>query len=122
MNREQKRAFVKKAKKRGVKESEAKAYAEIISGGSGDNTPSQEILDGEKVTINTEAVRARKNYEQMNPKYKEFVESSNGREFTARVKHGNMIELVEEDKWLFWSGDLIKVSEQNNSERVSKEG
>lgn len=114
MNREQKRAFVKNAKKKGVKTTEAKAYAEIIGSGAGKNTDAQEISEGEKVMLNIQAIVSRKNYERMNDKYKEFVNNSTDKVFTAHVEHKNLISLVEEPKWLFWSGDLIKIKEEDN--------
>jgi len=116
MNREQKRKFVKDAKKRGVKETEAKAYAEIISSGSGKNTKAQEIKEDEKVKLNLEAIKARKNYERLSPKYKEFVESNEDTVFLAHVERPNIISMKDEEnkQWLFWSGDLIKVGDEND--------
>lgn len=111
MNREQKRAFVKRAKKKGVKGTEAKAYAEIISGGAGQNTAPQDITEGEKIKLNLEAIKSRKNYEVMSGKYKDFVNSNVDTIFTAHVERGSLISLHEEPKWLFWSGDLIKLDE-----------
>ena len=45
--------------------------------------------------------------------YKEFVDASEGVVFTAHVERENMISLVEEPKWLFWSGDLEKVPQDD---------
>ena len=112
MNREQKRNFVKKAKKRGVNADEAKAYAEIISGGAGTPTPSQDITEGEKVRLNLENIKARKNYKIMSEKYKEFVETNAETVFTAHVERPTLISLSEEPRWLFWCGDLIKVEDE----------
>lgn len=109
MNREQKRKFVKDAKKKGVKESEAKAYAEIISNGAGRNTDAQVISEDEKVMLDINAITSRKNYERMSDKYKEFVNGNSDKVFTAHVEHQNLISFKEEPRWLFWSGDLIKV-------------
>lgn len=109
MNRQQKRDFIKRAKKRGVKESEAKAYANIISNGAGTNTPSQEITEGEKIKLNVDAIKNRKNYGDMSPDYKKFVESNADTLFTAHVEKKTLISLNEYPKWLFWCGDLVKV-------------
>ena len=109
MNREQKRAFVKKSKKRGVSADAAKAYAEIISNGAGKTSPKQDIVEGEKVKLNIETIKARQNYEKMSDKYKEFVDSNADTVFTAHVERPTLISLKEEPKWLFWCGDLIKV-------------
>ncbi len=109
MNREQKRAFVKKAKKRGVNTDAAKAYAEIISNGAGQTSPKQDIVEDEKVKLNIENIKARQNYARMSDKYKEFVDASVDTVFTAHVERPTLISLKEEPKWLFWCGDLIKV-------------
>ena len=111
MNREQKRAFVKKAKKRGATTREAKAYAEVVGSGVGQNLPAQEILEDEQIRLNVEAIRNRKNYNQMNPLYREFVDANVDIIFTAHVEHKDMISLKEQPRWLFWSGDLIKIEE-----------
>ena len=111
MNREQKRAFVKKAKKRGTSEKAAKAYAEIISSGSGTPTPPQEIVEGEKIKLDIDKIKERKNYEIMSDEYKEFVDKNTDTVFTAHVERPTLISLNEEPKWLFWCGDLIKVKE-----------
>lgn len=108
MNREQKRAFVKRAKKQGVKESDAKTYADIISEGVGKNTPEQEINEGDKILLNLDAIMSRKNYNKMNKEYRDFVESNSGTVFTAHIEHKKLISLTENPRWLFWSGDLIK--------------
>lgn len=112
MNREQKRAFVKKAKKKGVGTDAAKAYAEIISSGAGEPSPKQEIVEAERVRLNIENLKARQNYERMSDKYKEFVETNANTIFTAHVEKPTLISLKEEPKWLFWCGDLIKVKEE----------
>ena len=107
MNREQKRAFVKKAKKRGVSANAAKAYAEIISNGA-----KQDIAEDEKVRLNIETIKARQNYEKMSDKYKEFVDTNADTIFTAHIERPTLISLKEEPKWLFWCGDLIKMKEE----------
>ena len=112
MNREQKRAFVKKAKKRGTSEKAAKAYAEIISGGSGTPTPPQNIQEGEKIRLDIDKIKARQNYEIMNEEYKKFVNENAETIFTAHVEKPTLISLQEEPRWLFWCGDLIKVEEE----------
>lgn len=117
MNREQKRRFIKNAAKNGMTKERAKAYAEISSG-TGEHTEAQQFEEGDKLMLNVPVIKARKNYPIMNASYKEFVESSEGTIFTAHKENDNLISLVEEPKWLFWSGDLIKVhiTEQSNDE------
>lgn len=109
MNRKQKRTLVKQARVDGMSKELAKTYAEIASG-TGEHTEPQAFEEGDKIRLNIEAIKARKNYERMSPMYKEFVEAAGDTVFTAHVERANMISLVEEPKWLFWSGDLIKAA------------
>lgn len=111
MNREQKRALVKKAKKDGMSKDKAKTFAEIMDTGS--HTKPIEIHNGDMVRINIDAVKARKNYEIMNPKYKEFIDASQGKVFTAHVERDVLVSLEEAPEWLFWCGDLIKERSDN---------
>lgn len=75
-----------------------------------DHTDPQEINSGDKVRIDVSLVKSRRSYPDMNEKYKEFVENNGDKVFTARVEGKNMVSFEEEPTWLFWSGDLIKVS------------
>ena len=111
MNRAQKRRLVQKVRKQGVAKETAQAYAEIIGNGAGEHTPPQDIQEGQKVRLNIEAIKARKNYKIMTEAYKTFVDASAEAIFTAHVERPTLISLAEEPKWLFWSGDLIKVEE-----------
>lgn len=108
MNREQRRKMVKIATKNGVSKEHAKAYA-TISQGTGAHTEAKHFDEDDKLMLDIAAIKNRKNYPVMNPKYKAFVESSVGKVFTAHKENANMISLKEEPSWLFWSGDLIKV-------------
>ena len=111
MNREQRRTFVKKAQSRGIDKATAQNYAEIIGNDTGPHTPRQEIVEGEKVKLNVESIKSRKNYERMSDLYKEFINSNTDTIFTAHVERPTLISFVEEPKWLFWCGDLTKVKE-----------
>ena len=108
MNRADKRAFTKKAKKAGISKGEAEKLVFIANEGSGTPSPPQEIAEGDKVKLNVELIKNRKNYPRMAERYREFVESNEGSAFTAHVERENMISVVEEPRWLFWSGDLVK--------------
>ena len=110
MNREQRRALAKRAQKHGMSKELAKTDAEIASG-TGEHTKPQAFEEGDKIRLNIEAIKARKNYDRMSPMYKKFVEVAGDTVFTAHIERADMISLAEEPKWLFWSGDLIKVSE-----------
>lgn len=111
MNRKQKRTLVKQARIDGMSKELAKTYVEIASG-TGEHTEPQVFEEGDKIRLNIEAIKARKNYERMSPMYKEFVEAAGDAVFTAHVERTNMISLAEKPKWLFWSGDLVKVTDE----------
>lgn len=107
MNREQRRKLIKVATGNGIDKKHAKAYAEI-SKGTGLHTDAQQIDEDEKIQLNLQAIKSRKNYNVMNEKYKEFVEGNEGVVFTAHKESSNLISLKEQPEWLFWSGDLIR--------------
>lgn len=109
INRAGKRAFTKTARKAGISKGDAEKYVFIVNEGSGTPSPPQEIAEGDKVRLNIELVKTRKNYSRMAEGYKKFVEQNDGTVFTAHVERENMISMAEEPRWLFWSGDLIKV-------------
>ena len=115
MNRKQRRTLEKKVKKSGVSDKDAKAYVDIVNnldairtGGAGEPTQPKKFEEGDKVVINLQRVRARKNYDRMLDAYKEFVNSSEGVVFTVHIEKGNLISFIENPRWLFWSGDLDK--------------
>lgn len=113
MNRKQRRALERKVKRNGFTEQNAKEYVKlinnasaIINGGVGDITPPKPFNEGDKILLDIPKIKARKNYNRMSDKYKEFVESSEGVVFTAHVEQNNLISMQENPTWLFWSGDL----------------
>ena len=111
MNREQRRNFVQKAKRAGVEERVAKTTMDIIMNGVGTfSPPNPDIKTGDIVQIDIEKVTARKNYDKMATAYKEFVMSSAGKLFHAVDEGHNTLHVEEDPRWLFWSGDLIKVN------------
>lgn len=116
MNHDQRRAFIKNAKSKGISRKAAEAYIAIIDKGVGKVTPAQPIEEGEQIMLNIESIKARQNYERMSELYKQFVEESSGKVFTAHVERPNLISLKEEPKWLFWSGDLIKCSKTESED------
>lgn len=64
MNREQKRDFIKKARKRGIDEKYAKAY--IKAQESLENNAKINIANGDKVTIDVTKIKALKDFDKMN--------------------------------------------------------
>lgn len=119
MNREGRRTFTKKAVKSGFSKGEAAAMTAIVNEGVGTVSKQQDIREGEKVKLNVDLIKARKQYSRMATKYKEFVEQNRDAVLTAHVEKENLISMVEEPRWLFWSGDLIKLEE--NGEDVDDE-
>lgn len=113
MNRKQKRDFVRQVRKKGVSKSTAEAFIAIQEAGLGKPSFPQHIVEGDKVRIDLEKVKARKNHDKMSANYKEFVENNADKVFTAHVERPNLISFVEAPAWLFWSGDLIKVGDEN---------
>ena len=117
MNRQQRRDLEKKIKKRGITSKDAKSYVEIINDmGSETSSPPKDFNEGDKVTINLEMVKARKNYDKMSKLYKEFVESNKETVFTAHIERENLISFAENPVWLFWSGDLNKANTDDGDE------
>ena len=106
MNRQQTRKLRKDARKKGIDEAVTELYISMKKKGMETPSPPQEIQTGDTVMIDVERVTSRRNYARMAPAYREFVEASDGKVFTALREQGNLISLQEEPKWLFWSGDL----------------
>ena len=102
MNRKQKRDFIKQARKKGVSETDARAYLTTQDG--------SEIKEGDKVKLNIYKIKSSPDYQIMNPKYKSFIEENKDTVFTAHYERETLISFVEEPKWLFWRGNLIKVN------------
>lgn len=116
MNRQQKRAFVKKAKSKGISKNVAEAYLAIKEAGLDKVSLPKQFQEGDKVKLDVEKIKRRKDYEKMNPRYKEFVESNADTVFTAHLERETLISLAEQPEWLFWSGSLIKVKEKTDAE------
>lgn len=70
----------------------------------------EEIGEGDKVRLNVTRIKSRKGYAKLTEAYKAFVDVSKDEVFTAHVEMKNMVSFVEEPRWLFWSGDLVKVT------------
>ena len=122
MNRDQRKILEKLYRKQGRTKSDAEKLAKQIYGidnirleGLGETTPPQKFDEGEKFKLDIEKIKARKNYERTLEGYKEFVEANQETIFTAHIERPNAISAVEEPRWLFWSGDIIKV-EQSSQE------
>lgn len=81
------------------------------------------LTEGERVTLNYDAIVKSPTYAQRPEAYRAFVEENRDREFTVAYdeKHtsGRMVVLAEdptEPKWLWWSGDLTKTAKESVSD------
>ena len=126
MNREQKRTLEKVLRKNGKSKNEAKEFAQLLYNaaairlmGSDEITPAQPIEEDTPVSLDIPKIKARKNYDRMAVSYREFVENSEGVWYTAHVEKENLISLKEKPQWLFWSGDLIKKEQGEQSDDIS---
>ena len=112
MNRAQKRALVKRLKKRGMSEETAKKLIEQEESGKL-VLPDIRLADGDKVRLNLKTITQRSAYPEMNPVYRDFVESNADTVFTVRFDNPDSVVayLEEEPKWRFYTGDLIRIEE-----------
>lgn len=104
MNREQKREFIRRAKKRGVSEEQANLYLTLKSGFN-----TTKIKDGDKVKLDIKMIKSEKSYGDKHSEYKDFIEASEDVVYTVQIEDckGNFVSLRENPKWLFWTGNLI---------------
>lgn len=74
------------------------------------------VKEGDKVRLNLDAIKSHPDYEQRLPEYRKFCEENVGKVFTAMFdeKLRKSVVCLAEDttnpKWLFWIGDLEKIS------------
>lgn len=117
MDREQRRKFTKQMKAKGYSEKPI----EIALALQGEK-PKIDIFDeGDKVKLNTSRIKSHpdysKNIDFNKQNYHNFIDANDGKVFTVEYdpKHTNNPTLfcLKEDetdpKWLWWTGDLIKV-------------
>lgn len=74
------------------------------------------LQDGDKVQLNLDVIKGHPDYQKRLPAYQKFCEENAGKTFTVaydkRLRQ-SLVSLVEdttEPKWLFWIGDLNKIS------------
>lgn len=115
MNRETKRKMKKALMKAtGISQGDFDKYFSADSS-KREYTDAVEIAEGSKVKIDIEKVVNRPRYNIMSSAYKKFVEEHHDDVFTAHVYARNMIEFEEDKRFLFWSGDLVVVSDEEES-------
>lgn len=125
MNRQQRRALAKSLRHSGVKNADTlvKKYDEsrtVLQNETKEMTPAQDIVEGQKIKLRIDAIQARVNYNNLSEQYRQFVEQNADTVFTAHIDQTNMISMQENPRWLFWSGDLIKIEEPDNAGRGDK--
>lgn len=113
MNREEKRALVRKLKAKGYSKVDIDRMVMVKEM----MNSSKNLQEGQKVRLNIERLRADVNWSGMNPRYKEWVEAHAGEVFTVKYhpEYSPSRVCLEEcdavEDWLFWDGDLEVVDE-----------
>jgi len=110
--------YINRAQRRKMKMTNAQAdayeYYLMIQ-----DTPDELLIGaGSKVKIKYEQIMKRKDYPIMHSDYKKFVETNKETEFTVLIdekvhnkyKMVSLKEDVKEPRWLFWVGDLQRVT------------
>ena len=113
MNRKDRRAFVRQAKKSGASKGAAMAYLAMKE--LEENSPEafKKFQEGDKVRLDVDRIANRSNYENMTDEYRAFIEESRGKVFTVHIESNAMISLKENPEWLFWKGDLVAVGDED---------
>lgn len=114
MNREQRRADVKKHKKHGYTQKEAEkitAVNDLLS-------RPRRYAAGDKVCLRYEKLVKQPDYATLRAEYREFVENHKTAVLTVEIppeyEHRCLVTLAEdthEPKWLWWEGDLRRPDE-----------
>ena len=123
MNRKQKRTFIKNVKKRGVSKKVAETYLimkDVTDSVQDENDKLEKIVDGSKVMLDVDKIKAKKDWHRLVPEYKEFVEDSVGVVYTVNKEDGKavLVSFKESPGWLFYIGDLILVEEAEEGNNV----
>lgn len=118
MNRQQRRAL-EKAPGKEDKHSQDKIIEfertmKIAKESVKQHTEPKEFEEGDKVKLNLFAIQNRLNYSKMNSEYRKFVDESEDKVFTVHFENDNnrLVTLLENPKWLFWCGDLLKAADE----------
>lgn len=110
MNRENRRALKKKLLNRRSRTLAANVLDNL------DNEINNMIRDGDLVTLNVKRIMNRKEYPRMQLEYRQFVEANRDTMFTAHLRREQtdgfsaLIELEGVEPWIFWYGDLNRVT------------
>ena len=109
MNRKDRRDAVKKLREKGYSKGVAEGIVSFLR--DHNYTPPGNFADGDKVIINAEQIKSGRDWPDMNPMYKAFVERNAGRVFTVKMEKGSLATFEEDNTWWFYTGDLIHTEE-----------
>ena len=86
-----------------------------------DLLPPQLLIDGEKVNLNYDALVSEKDYQIKSESYKIFIEQNKDNILTVKCDVNKnpffFVTLVEAPKWLWYTGDLIKIGGKINGNK-----
>ena len=111
MGRKERRSFVQSARKKGISAYAADLYWKMKNGAVA------ELHEGDQVRLNVQAIQRHPDYNKLTESYRKFVETHTDDIFTVvydrRYQDNPAVVCLKEDSanHLFWTGDLIKVSE-----------
>ena len=115
-NRAERRRFVKEARKQGYSRGAAEAYLAVKEMSDISEAIPPMFEDGDKVTVNVEQVKKRKDYDEKSEAYKETIEEVADKVFEVKRVKGNLYSLEGLDGWIFWGGDLIRLNERDGGD------
>ena len=106
----------KQTKKAGLSEKISEFFT-YLADAKDDESKQNEIVEGCRVMLNLPKIKSKRFYEQMNPKYKEFIDASGDMVFTVHIEHKELVSFKEDPRWLFWRSDLIKINDYSGDVR-----
>lgn len=109
MNREERRKFVKRARKEGYSRGAAEAYLAVKELSDAGEMTQKMFEDGDEVIIDVHGIMKRNDYGLKSDKYKDMITEHEGEVFKVRNIKGNIYALDGLQGWIFWGGDLISV-------------
>jgi hypothetical protein len=126
-NRAEKRRAEKILKMKGASKENINEVISLMNGfGDMKNLPKYKecLLEGDRVKLDVEKIKAHKSWNTYNPNYRQFVEDNADRIFTVKYddKHKdkpNMVTFAEDDSkenWLWYDGHLL-VEDKNGKFR-----
>jgi len=112
MNRKDRRDAVKKLREKGYSKSQAESVVGFLR--DHNYTPPGNFKDGDRVRINASQIKDSRDWPDMNPKYKAFVEENEDTVFTVKMERPVLATFEEDNTWWFYTGDLIHAGEETS--------